>query len=221
MSEEHLVKIIEVLPSAMWVAFAAYVFYSLRGALLPMMDRIANFEAFGLKLSLSGGDALSAAVELAQKLVQPAPEIPLADRRRALDRAQRERKLLDGAEILWVDDVPSNNRNEARMLRSFGVLITFACTTDEAVRAINYAVEQAQPFNLIISDISRESPTADPLGGIHMLARLRDAKASPPVVFYVSRLEPDGRIPQGAFGITNRPDHLLQLVIDALARSRG
>jgi hypothetical protein len=37
--------------------------------------------------------------------------------------------LFEGAEILWVDDRPSNNRNEARMLRSFGALITFAATT--------------------------------------------------------------------------------------------
>jgi len=221
MSGIQLTTILQVVPSVMWAGLAAYAFISLRGSLVPMMDRIANVEAFGVKLSLSGGQALSEAVELARKLVEPAPDVPQPDRRRALDRAHRERRLLDGAEILWVDDVPSNNRNEARMLRSFGAMITFACCTDEALRALQYAAELAQPFHMIISDIGRNLPTPDPHAGVAMLGRLREDKIFIPVVFYVGRLRPEAGPPQGAFGITNRPDHLLQLVLDVLARVRG
>jgi len=36
------------------------------------------------------------------------------------------------------------------------------------------------------------------------------------VVFYVSVVYQDKPLPPGAFGLTNRPDELLHLVIDAL-----
>jgi CheY-like chemotaxis protein len=221
MSGDQVAKILAALPPILWVALAIFAFHSLRGALVPMLARMASVEGFGVKLALSSAQALGAAVELARKQVDPTLEVPQADRQAALDRAKREQRLLDGAEILWVDDVPSHNRNEARMLRSFGAMITFACTTEEAVQALHYAAEQSQPYHLIISDIGREMPVADPQGGIAMLARLRQEKVVLPVIFYIGRLKPGAGVPPGAFGLTNRPDQLLQLALDALARVRG
>ena len=107
------------------------------------------------------------------------------------------------------------------MLRSFGALITFAATTDEASRALQTAAEQHQPFDMILSDISRDLPTPDPTAGLTMLPRLRNAGFHQPVIYYVGRPNPDAGVPAGAFGVTNRPDQLLQLVIDALSRVRG
>ena len=52
------------------------------------------------------------------------------------------------------------------MLRSFGCLITFAATTEEAMRALKQGQEQARPFHLILSDISRQLPTQDPISGL-------------------------------------------------------
>ena len=63
-----------------------------------------------------------------------------------MDLATKRRRVYEGAEILWVDDRPSNNRNESWMLRSFGALITFACTTDEALGAIRDANTESRPF---------------------------------------------------------------------------
>jgi hypothetical protein len=54
-----------------------------------------------------------------------------------------------------------------------------------------------------------------------MLPRLHEAGFSRPVIFYVGRPEPGAGVPAGAFGLTNRPDQLLQLVIDALSRIRN
>lgn len=213
--------ILRTLPPILWVGLAIFAFYSLHDVLIPILSRLASFEGFGVKLALSGAAALGAAIELARKQVDPTLEVPQADRQAALDRAKREQKMLDGAEILWVDDVPSHNRNEARMLHSFGAVITFACTTEEALEAMRYAAEQSQPFHLVISDISREMPTPDSQGGIAMLARLREEKVNLPVVFYIGRLKPGWGTPPDAFGLTNRPDQLLQLALDALARTRG
>jgi hypothetical protein len=107
------------------------------------------------------------------------------------------------------------------MRRRFGAVITFACTTDEALQALHYSVEQSQPFHIIISDVSRDMPTHEPDGGIRMLDRLRADRVGLPIVFYVGRLRPGAGTPPGAFGITNRPDQLLQLILDALARTRS
>ena len=54
-----------------------------------------------------------------------------------------------------------------------------------------------------------------------MLPRLRNAGFHQPVIFYIGRPEPGAGVPAGAFGVTNRPDQLLQLVVDALSRVRG
>jgi hypothetical protein len=92
---------------------------------------------------------LDAAIELAEKHPDWAVEATAADRKAVLDRANAHRALFEGAEILWVDDRPSNNRNEARMLRSFGSLVTFAATTDEALRALQTGAEQICPRRML------------------------------------------------------------------------
>jgi len=101
------------------------------------------------------------------------------------------RSVYEGAEILWVDDRPSNNRNESRMLRSFGAIITFACTTDEARDAIAAAKVEARPFDLLLSDISRDLPLPpNPMAGLDMLAAFRKEGIDTPLVFYVGSLKP-------------------------------
>jgi CheY-like chemotaxis protein len=218
---DEIAHIIGAVTTLLWVLLAAVVIWLLRQPLMAAVSRLGTFEAFGVKFALSGGAALDAAMELAQKNPDWPVEVPTADRKAALDRANANRSIFEGAEILWVDDRPSNNRNEARTLRSFGALITFAATTDESSRALQTAVEQHQPFDIILSDISRELPSSDATAGLTMLPPLRNAGFQQPVIYYVGRPNPDAGVPAGAFGLTNRPDQLLQLVIDALSRARA
>lgn len=216
---EQTAKVLGAIPAILWAALAAYVIYLLRGTFPSLVGRLGSFEGFGLKLSVST-EALDAAVDVARKTTSPDLVVPEEDRKRALARAERERKLFEGAEILWVDDRPSNNRNEARMLRGFGALVTFAASTGEAIEAIERGREQGAPFHVILSDINRSPPDAEADAGLRMLAALREHHVSIPVILYVARLRP-GPAPAGAFGITNRPDELLQKVTDALARTRS
>ena len=221
MTGDQIARIIGAIGSLLWVLLAAFVVWLLRQPLTAAVSRLATFEAFGVKFALSGSAALDAAIELAQKNPKWPVEVPAADRKAALDRANANRAVFEGAEILWVDDHPSNNRNEARMLRSFGALVTFAAATEEALRALQTATEQHQPFDIILSDISRDLPTPDPTAGLAMLPRLRAAGFQQPVIYYVGHPNADAGVPAGAFGVTNRPDQLLQLVIDALSRVRA
>lgn len=73
-----------------------------------------------------------------------------------------------------------------------------------------------QRFDLVISDIARGE---DPAAGLGTPRALTNQGTRVPVIFYVGQaLRP---IPQDAFGITDRPDELVHLVLDALARCRG
>ena len=54
-----------------------------------------------------------------------------------------------------------------------------------------------------------------------MLPILRDAGFYQPVIYYIGTPKPGAGAPPGAFGLTHRPDELLQLVTDALSRVRG
>jgi CheY-like chemotaxis protein len=218
---DQIANIIRAAAGFLWVLLAAYIVWLLRQPLTAAVSRLASFEGFGVKFAVSGGAALDAAIELAEKNPAWPVEVSAVDRKAALDRANANRSVFEGAEILWVDDRPSNNRNEARMLRSFGALITFAATTEEALHALQSGAEQHHPFDLILSDIGRNLPASDPTAGLTMLPRLREVGFHQPVIFYVGRPNPDAGVPAGAFGVTNRPDQLLQLVIDALSRVRG
>ena len=73
-------------------------------------------------------------------------------------------------------------------------------------------------YDLILSDIARpESGKA----GLEFLEsyRQRPIEQRVPLVFYVSVRDEEQPLPVGAFGLTNRPDTLVHLVIDALERT--
>lgn len=216
---EQAAKIIEAISPLVLAAGLIFVLWQIRHELPGMARNLTGFEGFGLKLSVAGQQAITDAVEMARKNDRWPVEASLADQRQAIARAQQQASLLHGAEVLWVDDQPANNRNEARMLTTFGVAVTFAVSTEEAISALRQADANGRPFHAILSDISRGE--AGPLrkAGIDMLATLRNERFRLPVIFYVGKPSDRGA-PDGAFGITNRPDGLLNLLLDVLARVR-
>jgi CheY-like chemotaxis protein len=155
-----------------------------------------------MKVGLSG-------VSLA---MQARPDLAASVAPLLAERLRREWKRLEGAEILWVDDRPSRNRLEARMFQGFGARVTFAASSEEAQDALGAVALGRPPFDLIISNIGRSGRDE----GLEMLEHFRAAGVSIPMVFYVGRLQPG--LPKGAQGITNRPDELAGLVLDALDR---
>lgn len=115
-----------------------------------------------------------------------------------------------GKSILWVDDKHENNRLERRALEEIGFTFVLASSTNEAM---DKALES--DFGIIITDMSREE---DKRAGFILLANLRAQGNRTPVVVYSG----DGiqeyvaeAMARGAFGATNRPDELFQLVIAA------
>jgi len=213
-SPETIAKVAGAVPASLWAILAILAFAYLRKPIVASLERATNVEAFGVKLALAV-QAVNLAVEVAAKHRDWNVTVPPEDRDAVLERAKRERELLRDAEILWVDDKPTNNRNEARMLTALGAHITFAADTPEALATLQSVEAARYPFDLVISDMKRGE---DATAGIHMLAAFIEKNLTQPVVFYIGQVAPGLPLPVGAFGLTERPDRLLHLALDALAR---
>jgi len=208
-------QLIEITPQLLWFALVAWVV----GRYAPMLlSRLTSFRAGEVEIQLAR-EALDAAadsvqrqtVQIAEKDRQWQVRVPAADKRRALTRAQRCSRLLQGARLLWVDDRPENNNSEATMFSRLGVDIDTARDSTQALELV-----AAGSYDVIVSDMERDG---DPAAGLGFLTDYhhRDGEKVP-LVFYVGTLDPSKGTPAGAFGITNRPDELLHLVIDVLDR---
>ena len=116
--------------------------------------------------------------------------------------------------VLWVDDEPDNNLYERRALEALGVrVVTSLSTTDALKRFANHR------FDVVISDMGRQE---DSRAGYVLLDALQKDGVTVPFVIYAGSSTVEQRIMarnRGAFGSTDDPQELFQLVIDALNRS--
>lgn len=137
-------------------------------------------------------------------------DITLQSQDQVSRRILRLISLFSGTRLLWIDDNPSGNENEIRLLRRLGVIIDLATNDVEARRQLGGAV-----YDLVLSDMGRgENQNA----GEQFMPEVAKAALKPPIVFYVGRSR---ATPVGAFGLTMRPDHLFNLIMDALERRRA
>jgi CheY-like chemotaxis protein len=127
-------------------------------------------------------------------------------------RANRISSILDGARLLWIDDKPDGNAGEAKLLRRLGITVDTAISSEEARQMLSKF-----HYDVILSDIDREGRSDE---GLTFLASLIDTRLFRYTIFYVRRVDEDKPIPKGAFHITNQPDKLLHLIMDALERER-
>lgn len=199
-------KDVKNLPALIWALLGCYAVWILRSPVVALAYRIQDFKAFGVEFSV-------AEEAFATSLREKAPERSASVARSTMARLKREADRLTHAEILWVDDYPSGNRNESYVLQSLGALVTFAASTDEALQAINEAGTDT-PFQLVISDMSRGG---DPDAGEVLLSEMQRLPSRPPVIFYVGVARD---LPTGAFAITTLPDLLFEYILDALSWRR-
>jgi hypothetical protein len=127
-------------------------------------------------------------------------------------RNQMVAKVLQGARILWMDDRPGNNLFERATFKSMGISISPATSTDGAV-----AMLQAEPADVLISDMERDGNME---AGFQLLKKIQGLLERPGMISYVGSLDRGRGTPPGAFGITNRPDESIHLVLDVLERVR-
>jgi CheY-like chemotaxis protein len=191
--------VVDLIAAVVWPAFILALLWFFRTPIrTQLLPRLTGFQAFGLQLSFAE-EALTAATANRK-------DVSERSRSAAAARLQRDGQLLAGARLLWVDDVPRNNFNERTLFERAGARIDPALSTTDAIKAA-----RLHPYDLIISDWKR--PEGDNAGP-DLVKALHSEGIHTPVVFYVGYI--DGRSRGDAIGLTNRPDELLHVVLDAL-----
>lgn len=200
MSTDVVVAWIEQMAPLLAVAVALGVLVWLRKPIKDLVSRATRIGIAGI-------------VEVSAEPLRETPAgAPLTegDVRTVELRAQRNRAQLARMRLLWVDDRPQNNHVERAYLRDLGVAITIATSTDEALTQL----DRVDP-TVVVTDIDRpESPTA----GLELAQRLAVDRPQLRVIGYVGTRRPG--TPAGFFGITDRPDELVHLLLD-VAERRG
>jgi CheY-like chemotaxis protein len=203
-----LLELIRASPGILTVALAAVIVARLLGPFREhVLPNLSSVKAFGVELDLRLDDVRKAG---ASKGVP----VTIAEDSAVYERAVRSQPVLRDAEVLWVDDHPAVDVLERRLLHRIGVFVEAVRSTDEALRALATG-PGAGSFELVVSDMRRGG---DARAGESLIAGMRSARFDQPVILYVDKLDEGRPTPVGAFGITDRPDELLHLVIDALER---
>jgi|APTNR8051073442_1049403.scaffolds.fasta_scaffold00076_85 CheY-like chemotaxis protein len=213
LTEPVLIELVKILPSVFWLIVAAIVvgfFYNpIRNQLLPL---VTGLKIGGIECSFVR-EGIQAAVALAQKHKNWQVQVSDEEAALVMERASRNLGRLQRAQILWVDDNPENNFNEIKMLHQLRSDVETAKSTEEGLKLI----AEKKTFDIVLSDLKRGD---DATAGLTMLAKLRESHPTLPVVFYVGEFDAGRGVPPFAFGLTNRPDELLHLILDILARRK-
>ena len=137
--------------------------------------------------------------------------VPRKATREVADQLRVARGRIAAARILWIDDNPENNLIELRILKALGATVDLAGSDKEALKRLRGAV-----YDLVLSDVGRGGREC---AGFEFFPDLEKTILKPPVIFYTWGMS-EGK-PAGAFGMTSRPDELMQMIADALLQGSG
>jgi len=144
---------------------------------------------------IAAGAAL--AMVIAWWLVSPLLTAPIA--------MTRERPV----RILWVDDRHEGNSAETAQLQKMGFIVDTAASNAQAAMQL-----QGREYDLVISDIQRESGGSG-LEGLQLPREvIADRNRLPPVIYYVGKVT--GPKTEDGYPVTDDPDELMRLVNDVL-----
>lgn len=110
-----------------------------------------------------------------------------------LSNLGKELEVARGSRVLWIDDKPHNILGARRVLRSLGIEVTTAVSSDMALKILN----GDNDFDLIISDVQRQGDNykqvdrgVDIHEGVNFIVVLRKHKdkniSAIPVIFYAA-----------------------------------
>jgi hypothetical protein len=140
--------------------------------------------------------------------------ISVEDQQRAMARPQRCANLLWDLLVLWVENKPGKNRLDRGRHWEFSMTFAMLRSNDLALSTLAEGVEVYRP---IISDSKRTPGIAHGLDLLNNFGR----RGRLPDVPQNARVDPDMPVTCGAFGLIDRPDGLLHIIIDVLERLSG
>lgn len=226
---EQITKLIEVIATLVQaLSWPLIVFFILIYFGAPLKKFLSDIGEFTFKAGASGLEAtakrqqIEAAALLGAASVkstelpaeQKAPDVEkareIADVVSRAVKPKAVRRLAE-ASVLWVDDIPANNLYERKALETLGLHFTVSTSTDDALEKL-----RLKKYNVIISDMGRPS---DMRAGYTLLEAIRKLGETTPFVIYSSSNLQEHKAEarrRGAFGNTNNPQELFELVLSAI-----
>ncbi len=229
MTADQMIKTIEAMASLLqalsWpaiVLFLAVYFGS------PLKSLLSNVGELKFKASPTGIEAsvtrqqletaaLLGAASAKTSGVDSTSAIPTPEKARGIadvvsqtSKASVARRLSE-ATVLWVDDHPDNNIYERRALEALGLHFILSTSTNDALERL-----RTHKYDVTISDMGRG---LDKQAGYTLLAEKQKFGEKIPFIIYAGSNSPEHKAEarqRGAFGATNDPQELFQLVLSAL-----
>jgi hypothetical protein len=199
-------ELAKLIPSLLWFALVVVVIWRLWPYIKrDLIPSLTGLKAFGVELTF-------ARAQLDQAATRQGVKVSANDRSQALRRASAAAQLLSGMRVLWVDDNPADNGSELHLLNSLGIAVDQVNSTSEALSQLG-----SNKYDAVVSDIERKG---EPDAGLRMVWEMWNRHLYRWTVFYIKKLNQTKGAPALAFGITNRPDHLLHYMIDIAERER-
>lgn len=209
MSQETINALIAVAPQVAWLLFALALVIALRKPIVQdLLPRLGGVRLGIVEISLLPEAVEVAANEAAAKVGTDAP--PRGVGEVVVERARRLAPALAATSVLWHDPNPANSLRERQFMHDMRVFVEISTSLDAARQALQ--ASRQRPFDVVISNIGADS------AGLRVMDLIKDLTGPPRLIYYVARLDISRGTPGGAFGITNRPDELLHLVMDAVER---
>ncbi len=132
--------------------------------------------------------------------------------------AVQRRPSADFRSVLWVDDHPQNNNEIVHALRTLGIPVDLALSTEEALRLVD-----PMRHGLVITDFGRwESGIENAEAGLDLLRALRKRDISLPVFVFAGRRgieRRDDLLEAGAALATNRATELFSRAVETITGS--
>jgi CheY-like chemotaxis protein len=221
---EIWVEFIKMIPQLLWAVVAVFALLLLYSPLIDMIEQggVSNIQIWQLKF------------EFAQKQLAEAKDETGAPRPGVLrtpeefkpfqERIKRLAPKTTGATLLWVDDNhPFQNTRERRAFSALGITIDAVTNTEDAIKFLRNA-----KYDVVITDLNRQnqidndtlcgnSPDVKGAGcGLLQAMHRLLGENIPPAIIYTSHFKAELGTPAYASGVTNRVDHLLNLVLNAI-----
>ena len=209
-TDDILIELIQIIPDFLWVVFGTVVFYLLYNVLKrDIFPNMKSISAYGIEIKLLS-KTMDSIIDVADKHPNWELHISDKDKKNAIKRAQTHHELFSDTFILWFDDRPETLVNEIKMFSQLGVDVEVASTLEDVLVKM-----KNQKFDIVISDIYRGDEDKN---GVETLTEIVKNGYHIPTIFYIGEYLRKLGTPPYAFGITNRPDELLHLVLDVLER---
>jgi hypothetical protein len=211
-SDEVVAALIGIVPQLLLILVILVLLVVFRRPLrTQVLPRVSRVSVAGVQVELQPAELRRAFEEQPSPIDRPLPSEASIDAVRA--RAERNAAAIRACRAIWIDEHPEWTRAERLALHRIGVFVEPVRSVDEARILIRHGIG-GRPADVVISDIASDDGSKHDREVVELV---QSAEPPIPLIFYVGRVSPG--VPPGAFGITNRPEVLWQLVMDVLERS--